>query len=109
MPVFQVSVESPGHVLARGLPQVRLLRLQARRGRLHPLHQRKPHSLQKRLSQVRQQGSGCGEVATALKLLVKILPGIWGKYAFQPGLFIEPYPLTTLNTMLRLPLQRFTI
>jgi hypothetical protein len=39
-------------LLARGLSQVRMLRLPTGRGRLHPLHKSQFDSLQKRLPQV---------------------------------------------------------
>ena len=44
--------EGAGPVLARGLPQVLLLRLPARRGRLHPLCQGQPPPVSQGLSQV---------------------------------------------------------
>ncbi|XP_063233269.1 uncharacterized protein LOC134537016 isoform X3 [Bacillus rossius redtenbacheri] len=41
-----------GPLLARGLPEVRLLRLSPGRGGLHALHQGQPHPVQERLPQV---------------------------------------------------------
>lgn len=48
-----ILAQGTGPVLARGLPQVRLLRLSLGRGRVHVVHQGQPHTLQKGLSQVR--------------------------------------------------------
>lgn len=42
----------PGPVLARGLPQVRLLRLPPGPGGLHPLHPGKPHPVPQGLPEV---------------------------------------------------------
>lgn len=46
----EVPFEGHGEVLARGLPQVRLLRLPPRGGRLQAVLQSRPHALQKGLS-----------------------------------------------------------
>ncbi len=48
----QVPAQGDGRVLARGLPQVRLLRLSARRGRVVVVHQGESHTLQTRLPPV---------------------------------------------------------
>lgn len=45
-----VSPEGHGEILARGLPQVRLLRLPPRGSRLEALLQSGPHALQEGLS-----------------------------------------------------------
>lgn len=64
-----LPVEGSGQVLARGLPQVRLLRLPPGRGGLHPLHQGQPHPVPPRLPEVgrlpplgpsAQRAPGCG-------------------------------------------------
>lgn len=52
MSPVQVSVESVGFVLARGLFDVRLLRLSTGRGRIHALHQGQHDPVQKGLFQV---------------------------------------------------------
>jgi hypothetical protein len=49
----EVPPQGAGPLLARGLPQVRLLRLPPRGGRFHALHQGQPHTLQEGLPQVR--------------------------------------------------------
>lgn len=48
-----LPAEGPGQVLARRLPQVRLLRLPSRRGGLHAVHQSQPHPLSEGLPTVR--------------------------------------------------------
>ena len=48
----QVSVEGAGHVLARRLFEMWMLRLPTGRSRLHSLHKRKSYPLQKRLPEV---------------------------------------------------------
>lgn len=47
-----LPAEGAGQVLARGLPQVRLLRLPPGRGGLHPVHQGQPHPVPARLPEV---------------------------------------------------------
>lgn len=49
-----LPAEGPRQVLARGLPQVCLLRLPAGRGGLHALHQSQPHPVPERLPTVRE-------------------------------------------------------
>lgn len=48
-----LPAEGPGQVLARRLPQVRLLRLPSRRGGLYAVHQSQPHPLSEGLPTVR--------------------------------------------------------
>ncbi len=48
-----LPAEGLGQVLARRLPQVRLLRLPTRRGGLHTVHQSQPHPLSEGLPKVR--------------------------------------------------------
>lgn len=50
-----LPAEGPRQVLARGLPQVCLLWLQAGRGGLHALHQSQPHPVPERLPTVRER------------------------------------------------------
>ena len=47
---WQVPTEGVGAVLARGLPQVRLLRLQAGGGGLNAVHEGQPHPVPQGLS-----------------------------------------------------------
>lgn len=49
-----VSAQGRGPVLARGLPQVRLLRLPSGRGRVHALQEGQPPALQEGLPKVRK-------------------------------------------------------
>ena len=48
----EIFTESNESVLARGLPQVFLLRLSARGGGIHALHQGQPNAVPTRLSKV---------------------------------------------------------
>lgn len=48
----QIFAEGSGHVLARRLPQMRLLRLQVGRSRFNFVHQRQLDIVQKRLFEV---------------------------------------------------------
>lgn len=49
---MQVSFKSAGHVLARRLPEMRLLRLPAGGSWIDPLHPRQSHALPKGLFKV---------------------------------------------------------
>lgn len=54
-----VSAQGRGPVLARGLPQVRLLRLPSGRGRVHALQEGQPPALQEGLPKVRKGAFKC--------------------------------------------------